>query len=102
MTAPVLLFRLKKPAITLMVSIFMRWREMVPLCSAQLRLTGTVTASAEVPLPTGAEGMPDVIVPRKAVAELRKLIDELSGEIEISLSASKIRFSFDNLTLPRN
>jgi len=56
-------------------------------------------ASAEVPLPTGAEGMPDVILPRKAVGELRKLVDELSGEIEISLSASKIRFSFDNLTL---
>jgi DNA polymerase-3 subunit beta len=44
--------------------------------------------------PDGAEGMPDVIVPRKAVGELRKLLDEaLDGNVEIDLSASKIRFT---------
>lgn len=44
--------------------------------------------------PDGAEGMPDVIVPRKAVAELRKLLEEsLDGNVEIDLSASKIRFT---------
>ncbi|GAA4643587.1 DNA polymerase III subunit beta [Pontixanthobacter gangjinensis] len=44
--------------------------------------------------PEGAEGMPDVIVPRKAVAELRKLLDEaLDGNVQIDLSASKIRFT---------
>ncbi|GAB5350930.1 DNA polymerase III subunit beta [Qipengyuania sp. 483] len=44
--------------------------------------------------PEGAEGMPDVIVPRKAVAELRKLLDEkMDGEVQIDLSASKIRFT---------
>src|SRR4029077_1532497 len=44
--------------------------------------------------PEGAEGMPDVIVPRKAVGELRKLLDEaLDGNVEIDLSASKIRFT---------
>jgi DNA polymerase-3 subunit beta len=44
--------------------------------------------------------MPDVIVPRKCVAELRKLLDE-SGDnaIQIDLSASKIRFTFDNAVL---
>jgi len=44
--------------------------------------------------PEGADGMPDVIVPRKAVGELRKLLDE-HGEsaVLIDLSASKIRFS---------
>jgi DNA polymerase-3 subunit beta len=47
-----------------------------------------------VPRPEGAEGMPDVIIPRKAVAELRKLLDEsLDGNVEIDLSASKIRFT---------
>ena len=56
-------------------------------------------ASTEIPLPAGAEGIPDVILPRKTVAELRKLVDELSDEILISLSPSKIRFSFDNLLL---
>ncbi|MCA0977698.1 DNA polymerase III subunit beta [Qipengyuania flava] len=44
--------------------------------------------------PEGAEGMPDVIVPRKAVAELRKLLDEkMDGDVKIDLSASKIRFT---------
>ncbi|HSG35292.1 MAG TPA: DNA polymerase III subunit beta [Sphingomonadaceae bacterium] len=46
------------------------------------------------PRPDGAEGMPDVIVPRKAVAELRKLLEEaLDGNVEIDLSPSKIRFT---------
>jgi len=44
--------------------------------------------------PEGADGMPDVIVPRKCVAELRKLIEEaLDKNVEIDLSASKIRFT---------
>ena len=44
--------------------------------------------------PEGADGMPDVIVPRKAVGELRKLLDEsLDGNVQIDLSASKIRFT---------
>ncbi|MGN6358357.1 MAG: DNA polymerase III subunit beta [Novosphingobium sp.] len=44
--------------------------------------------------PEGAEGMPDVIVPRKCVAELRKLLEEaLDTNVEIDLSASKIRFT---------
>ncbi|RIV88580.1 DNA polymerase III subunit beta [Aurantiacibacter xanthus] len=44
--------------------------------------------------PAGAEGMPDVIVPRKAVAELRKLLEEaMEGAVEIDLSPSKIRFT---------
>ena len=38
-------------------------------------------ASVEAPLPAGAENIPGVIVPRKAIAELRKLIDESSDEI---------------------
>ncbi|PKP95026.1 MAG: DNA polymerase III subunit beta, partial [Alphaproteobacteria bacterium HGW-Alphaproteobacteria-14] len=45
--------------------------------------------------PEGAAGMPDVIVPRKAVGELRKLLEEaLDGNVLIDLSASKIRFTF--------
>jgi len=44
--------------------------------------------------PEGAAGMPDVIVPRKAVAELRKLLDEaIDGNVGIDLSPSKIRFT---------
>jgi DNA polymerase III subunit beta len=47
-----------------------------------------------LPRPEGAAGMPDVIVPRKAVAELRKLLEEaLDGNVQIDLSASKVRFT---------
>ena len=47
-----------------------------------------------LPMPAGAEGMPDVIVPRKAVAELRKLLEEAQdGQVRIDPSPSKIRFT---------
>ncbi|MEM8696915.1 MAG: DNA polymerase III subunit beta [Pseudomonadota bacterium] len=45
-----------------------------------------------MPRPDGAEGMPDVIVPRKCVGELRKMLDELDGTVAVALSDSKIRF----------
>ena len=55
-------------------------------------------ARIELELPDGAEAMPGVIVPRKCVAEVRKLIDEYPPEtaIEIALSPSKIRFRFSS------
>jgi DNA polymerase-3 subunit beta len=56
-------------------------------------------ALADMPLPSGAEGMPGIIVPRKAINELRKLVDDVDGEVSIGLSDTKIRFSFDDLVL---
>ena len=50
-------------------------------------------AQVEQDLPPGAEGMPGVIIPRKTVAEVRKLIDEFEGDLEIGLSDTKIRFA---------
>jgi DNA polymerase III subunit beta len=52
-----------------------------------------------LPKPDGADGMPDVIVPRKCVAELRKLLDELEGTVEITLSPTKIRFGLGSAVL---
>ena len=52
-----------------------------------------------VPRPDGAQGMPGVIIPRKSVAELRKLLDEVDGTVQISLSESKIRFGLGNAGL---
>ncbi|MEO1490463.1 MAG: DNA polymerase III subunit beta, partial [Pseudomonadota bacterium] len=47
-----------------------------------------------LPRPEGAAGMPDVIVPRKAVNELRKLLEEsMDGNVLVDLSASKVRFT---------
>lgn len=51
-------------------------------------------AQVEQEVPEGAAGMPGIIVPRKTVGEIRKLIDEQDGAIDIALSDTKIRFAF--------
>jgi len=56
-------------------------------------------ARVTVTRPDGAQGMPDVIVPRKCVGELRKLLDEVDGSVGVSLSASKIRFDLGTAVL---
>jgi DNA polymerase-3 subunit beta len=56
-------------------------------------------ASVEAPLPDGAAGMPGIIVPRKTVTELRKLIEDFSDDVEVALSESKIRFTFDGAVM---
>jgi DNA polymerase-3 subunit beta len=56
-------------------------------------------ARVTVARPDGADGMPDVIVPRKAVAELYRLLEELEGTVEISLSPTKIRFGLGSAIL---
>ncbi len=56
-------------------------------------------ARVEMALPDGAAGMPGIIVPRKAVAELRKLIEDLDGNVTVALSDTKIRFSFGETVL---
>jgi DNA polymerase-3 subunit beta len=56
-------------------------------------------ARVTVPRPEGAEGMPDVIIPRKAVAELYRLLEELEGTVEISLSPTKVRFGLGSAVL---
>jgi DNA polymerase-3 subunit beta len=56
-------------------------------------------ARVTLPRPEGAENMPDVIVPRKCVAELRKLLDEVDGSVGVSLSPTKIRFDLGRALL---
>ena len=56
-------------------------------------------ARVTVAKPDGADGMPDVIVPRKCVAELRKLLDELEGTVEVSMSGTKVRFGLGSAVL---
>jgi DNA polymerase-3 subunit beta len=56
-------------------------------------------ARVEEPLPEGAGSMPGVIVPRKTVAELRKLLDEMTGEIEVALSETRIQFKLGTVQL---
>jgi DNA polymerase-3 subunit beta len=51
-------------------------------------------ARVQMPLPEGAGGMPSVIVPRKAVNEIYKLIDETDGDVQVGLSENKLRIAF--------
>jgi len=56
-------------------------------------------ARVETPIPMDADGMPGIIIPRKAVNEIRKLIDDRDGDVAISLSDTKICFSFGDSLL---
>jgi DNA polymerase-3 subunit beta len=56
-------------------------------------------ARVTLPCPEGAESMPDVIVPRKCIGELRKLLDEVDGSVGVSLSPTKIRFDLGQAIL---
>lgn len=68
-------------------------------CLRAVATDGHRLARVEAELPKGAAKMPGVIVPRKAVQELRKLVDEVEGEVKIELSDAKIRFGFDDIVL---
>jgi len=57
-------------------------------------------AEAETDAPSGSEGMPGIIIPRKAVGELQKLLgEEAESEIKIEVSETKIRFSIASVVL---
>ena len=52
-----------------------------------------------MPLPKGASEIPGVIVPRKTVGEVRKLLDESDGSVDVELSDTRIRFASGGVTL---
>ena len=56
-------------------------------------------ARVTIAKPDGADGMPDVIIPRKAVQELYRLLEELEGTVEISPSPTKVRFGLGSAVL---
>jgi DNA polymerase-3 subunit beta len=74
--------------------IFLHAHEDGAGCLRSVATDGHRLARFETALPDGAAGMPPVIVPRKAIGEVRKLIDDLEGDarVEIGLSPSRIRF----------
>ena len=51
-------------------------------------------ARVEMPAPEGSGGMPGVIVPRKAVAEIQKLVEGGEDEVVVELSPAKVRLTF--------
>jgi DNA polymerase-3 subunit beta len=56
-------------------------------------------AQAEVPAPAGSAGMPGIIIPRKAVSEVQKLVEDLDQEVSAEISPTKARFSFGEVVL---
>jgi len=56
-------------------------------------------ARVEIPAPKGSEGMPGIIVPRKAVVEVQKLVEDLTQEVKLEVSPTKIRFTFGDVIL---
>jgi DNA polymerase-3 subunit beta len=56
-------------------------------------------AQFEIPSPSGAHGMPGVIVPRKTVGEVQRLIDGSDTDVVIELSQAKIRFTIGDVVL---
>jgi DNA polymerase III subunit beta len=56
-------------------------------------------ARVEMPAPAGSSGMPGIILPRKAVSEVQKLVDDLAQDVTIELSSTKARFSFGDVVL---
>jgi DNA polymerase III subunit beta len=56
-------------------------------------------ALADAPAPKGATGMPGVIVPRKTINELKRLLDDATDLVEVSVSPQKIRFALSDAVL---
>jgi DNA polymerase-3 subunit beta len=56
-------------------------------------------ARVEIPAPAGSSGMPGIIVPRKAVSEMQKLVEDLGQDVVIEISTTKSRISFGDVVL---
>src|SRR5271154_4079005 len=56
-------------------------------------------ARVETQAPEGSVGMPGIIVPRKAVNEVQKLLEDLSQDVTIEISTAKARFQFGDVVL---
>ena len=50
-------------------------------------------------LPSGAEEMPSIIIPRKTVGEIRKLIEDSSDDLIVKVSDTKIQFILKDVQL---
>ena len=72
--------------------------------AGQLKLRAVATdghrlARADVEAPSGSEGMPGIIIPRKTVGELQKLVDNPDLTVTVEVSDAKIRFTIGSIVL---
>ena len=56
-------------------------------------------ACISLPLPSGAEEMPDVIIPRKTIQELQKLLEGVEDDVVFRVAENKCRFAMDGVVL---
>ncbi len=56
-------------------------------------------AQYDIPLPQGAEEITGIIIPKKTIFELRKVLDDANGDVNISLNENKIKFTFNDLKI---
>jgi DNA polymerase-3 subunit beta len=56
-------------------------------------------AQYDIPLPQGAKDMNGIIIPKKMIQELRRVLDDATGDINIQLNENKIKFSFNNMQI---
>ena len=72
--------------------IYMHKADSGELCA--VATDGHRLAMTRQALPSGAAQMPSIILPRKAVSELRKLLDEFDGDVLVGLSETRAEFRF--------
>ena len=68
-------------------------------CCAASPPTAIAWPGSRCRCPRAPRDIPGVIVPRKTVGEVRKLLDESDGSVEIELSDTRIRFACGEVTL---
>ena len=56
-------------------------------------------ARADVEAPSGSEGMPGIIIPRKTVGELQKLVDNPELIVTVEVSDAKIRLTIGEIVM---
>jgi DNA polymerase III subunit beta len=56
-------------------------------------------ARADVDAPSGSEGMPGIIIPRKTVGELQKLVDNPDVVVTVEVSDAKIRLTIGSIVM---
>jgi len=56
-------------------------------------------ARSQTTAPDGSDGMPGIIIPRKAVGEIQRLVEDPDAAVHVELSDSKIRLSVGETVL---
>ena len=56
-------------------------------------------ARTQLEAPSGSEAMPQIIIPRKAVGEIQKLVEDPEGTVTVEVSETKIRLTVGSLII---